>query len=284
MNILVPINFSKASFAAFYYATELAHEINANVICLNVVNVAYNFTGTLNSNLPGLSVEEMVTRDLNKFVESYPELDNITIKNVPLKYEVEFGIPGQAITDYAAANNIDLIVMGIKNKYNLIERSVSTLSSYIVDNSPCPLMLIHENTRFNTPSKIIFAYDEKGNLKNALNEFKKFNKQIKAKTDFVHVSKVLNENLEIPKEEIIETLFEKDEVPFSFEIKSITGTDIKSELQDYCLMEKADILTLIHHRGNFMDKLFGRSISINMARDYHLPVMIINSEPVLEKA
>ena len=187
MKILVPVDFNKTSFSAYVYASEMADILNAELVLLHVLN------GYLNVNEP-LSYEPMKTLEdaayerLRYFAQQYHKDQGIKLKKLPTTQEVRFGIPGHSIADYANDFDFDLIIMGTRDKHSIFERIIlGTASSIALKRSKCPTILVHRGTRFIKPEKIVFGFDNKGDLEDSLEDFHLFNKVWKSQTAFVHV-------------------------------------------------------------------------------------------------
>lgn len=275
-NILVPVDFSKTSFDALYYAANFAQVIpNAKLTLLHVISGDF----TMNEMIAYESIlikETGAKNRLDFFLDEYPEELKLKLPKVPMDREVRFGMPGFTITQYSKENDVDLIIMGTRDRHGIFDRIIGSTSAISLRMASCPVILIHENVRFNIPKKIVYAFDQHSDIEEAISDFKKLNNTLKAKTDFVHVREEDQEDLSEQKSDILEELFDDDKLHFSFDIKSIQGRNVESTLKDYCLFEKADMLAMMHRKEGTFPKLFSRYHSVKMAQDFHLPVIIFH--------
>jgi len=227
---------------------------------------------------PMMARKDAALARLSYFHEEYPKELGIDLPKITVKKEVRFGIPGFTITDYAQSNHFDLIIMGTRDQHNLFDKMLGSASTIAIRTAACPILLIHEHAKYNTPEKIVFAFDEKSDIENALEHYWKINSVVKAKTDFIHVNTNKQSKIKDQAAEIIDEMLEEHEAVFSFEIKTITGKKVQSALRDYCLFEKSDILAMTHRKEGVFSNLFRRHQSVKMAQEFHLPVLIFQEQ------
>ena len=278
MKILVPVDFHKTSFSAYNYALNLANDFGGEVILLHVINGAFNTNEDVSFD-PIHSQREGAIKRLEYFAEEYAKEIGVDTPNLPSKKEVRFGIPGFTIADFANSNDIDLVVMGTRDKHGIFDRLLGSASSVTIRLSKKPVLLIHKRNRYNTPAKIAFAFDAKSDLEEAVEDMKKLNTKLKAKLEFVHVnSQDGNEDLSSQMNDIVSELFEDGDPNFAFEIKSIRHGNMQESLKDYCLFEKVDMLTMMHRNEGLFKNLFRTNQSIKMAQEFHLPVLVLHED------
>jgi len=242
-----------------------------------VINGGFNTDDVVVYN-PMLKREDAALKKLKYFHQKYPQELGVEFPHVNIKEEVRFGIPGFSIAEYTSNYDIDLVIMGTRDQHNLFDKMLGSASAITLRTAKCPVMLIHQNVRYNQPKKIVFAFDHKSDIEETIERFRKLNSVIKATTDFVHVNKGKKDNIAHQKSEIIEELFEENQPTFSFEIKAIDGEDIQTALRDYCLFEKSDMLTMMHREEGVFRNLFRTHQSVKMAQEFHLPVLVFHED------
>jgi nucleotide-binding universal stress UspA family protein len=271
--ILVPVDFTKTSFSAYLYAVQLARDFKAEITLFHVINGSFStadsmFLDTLDA------ANEAANKRLRFFAKDYGKSLNITSNVENIKYEVRFGVAGFTIADFANDKGFDYVVIGTRDNHNIIERILGTTSAIVTKLTSCPVLLIHESTRFIKPHKIIFTIDDKTDFNESIDDFIKFNDVFQAPTDFIHI-KNDDKSLDATKGAVLEEIFKKQEPNFSFEIKNIYGGDIVQSIVDYSIFEKADLLVMVHRKRSFLGAFFDRSISLKTAEGIHLPIMIL---------
>lgn len=273
MKILVPVDFYDASFSAFQYACHIAEILKADITMLNVVNGTL-YTAEAIAYDPLKELEESAIKRLEYFVQEYPVEKGITLPISPKEKVVEFGIPGFTIAAYADKHKFDLIVMGTRDKHGIFDMILGSASSITIRRAHCPVILVHEGTRFLRPQKVAFAFDHKGDIEHGLGSYNTLNSYFGAKTDFVHVNKNKKDDITHQTNEILDKVFDGEHPPYPFEIKIIKGKDISAALMDYCLFEKVDLLAMVHRQDGIFNNVFKTNYSITVAQKTHLPVII----------
>lgn len=275
MKILVPVDLYDTSHSAFEYALQFADTVDANITLLHVINSVYN-TNDVVSYDPYEEMKASANKKLEDFVSKYSS--DASYPKVYTKIEVIFGIPGIAIPEFAQTHNQDIIIMGVRDKHGIFDRMLGSASAETIKEAKCPVMLIHPETLYKKPEKILFAFDKKTDLDDALEDYKAINNILKAKTDFLHINIKEKDDISAQKAEIVKELFEKDDPQFAFEIKTLSGNNILTGLNDYCFFEKIDIVSMIHRNEGLFSSFLRRDKSIQLAQKFHLPVIVFQED------
>ena len=197
------------------------------------------------------------------------------MKEVVTKYLVRYGEPGEEIIKTASTMGYDMIIMGVRDKINFMARLTGTTSTEVMNGSGIPVIMVHANSRYNIPEKVVFAFDQVKDLEDSVETYMAFNTRLRASTDFVHVLKDRNDDIKLMTEEIVDELFDDDEPQFSFQIKTLQEENVIQAVQDYCLFEKADLLVMTHRKDSLWDMFMNNSKTVKTAFDFHLPLLII---------
>ena len=277
IRILVPVDFTKVSFSAFNYAVHFAESIQAEITVLHVINGSFSTADSMFLDTMDAAYDASNKR-LQSFVLDYSTKMQFPDNHVLVKTEVRFGVAGFTISDYANDQCFDYVVAGTRDSHSLIERVLGTTSTIVTKMVKCPVILIHENTRWIKPTKVIYTIDDSTDFDESIDKYISFNQSFKAATDFIHI-KVSDKNIDSTRDAVIKAVFKKKEPDFAFEIKNIYGGDIVQSIIDYSIFEKADMLVLVHRKRNFLDSFFNRSLSLRTAEGIHLPVMILEENP-----
>lgn len=277
IRILVPVDFTKVSFSAYNYAVHFAESIKAEITVLHVINGSFSTADSMFLDTMDAAYEASNNR-LRTFVQDYLAKMGLPDEDVMVKSEVRFGVAGFTIADYANDQGFDYVIAGTRDSHSLIERVLGTTSTIVTKMVKCPVILIHENTRWITPKKVIYTIDDSTDFDESIDKYIRFNQFFKAATDFIHI-KVDDKNIDSTRDAVIKEVFKKKEPDFAFEIKNIYGGDIVQSIIDYSIFEKADMLVLVHRKRNFLNSFFNRSLSLQTAEGIHLPVMILEENP-----
>jgi nucleotide-binding universal stress UspA family protein len=227
---------------------------------------------------PLLDLENSAEQHLEYFSKEYPATKGVELPLVDTSTEVRFGIPGFAISEYANINNFDLVIMGSRDKHGLFDRLMGSASSITIQVAKCPVLIIHESTKYNDLKKIVFAIDDKGELKDSLEAYLELNNRFEAETHFIHVNKEGKDDISSQQKQIEEQLNKSHKSKFNFEINQVSGKNVRQALMDYCLFEKADMLVMMHQKEGLVQNFFKSHDSIRVAQEFHLPVMVCSEE------
>jgi len=142
-NILVAIDFSACSDAALSYGRILARTFGATLHVLHVVEAAaardWLGAGHIAAALPELKtsledgrrarLEALITADDRKALGAVSILRS-------------FEPAGEAITDQARSNQIDLIVIGTHGRQGLSHLVMGSVAEHVVRSAPCPVLVV----------------------------------------------------------------------------------------------------------------------------------------------
>ena len=146
-NILVATDFSECSAAALTYARELAHRFGARLHVLHALEVPQlQFLGTdaLSMNIQELRVqmEADARADLDRLItpDDRRDLQAVTVIR-------DRQTPTEAITQYAAAEQIDLIIVGTHGRRGFSHMVMGSVAEKVVRTAPCPVLTVRQHER-----------------------------------------------------------------------------------------------------------------------------------------
>lgn len=133
--ILVPVSGTEADEEAMKLACRLARKDRGRIWSVYVV--------TIKRALP-------LEAEIESEIETAEAiLDHIEMVAEEQDYEIETDVlqareVGPAIIDEAVERGIDLILMGAKHKRRFGQFSLGSVVPYVLQNSPCPVILYHQ--------------------------------------------------------------------------------------------------------------------------------------------
>ena len=144
--ILVPVDFSAHSETAIRMATMLAAKFEAHVSLLHVVEDplvtgAWQAEGFV-PNIPEL---------LNELIAAaHTQMDELKTQLAARGFIVETAVitgqPTRVIVEQAAANAIDLIVMGTHGRTGLSHAFLGSVAERVVQKAPCAVLTVRKTT------------------------------------------------------------------------------------------------------------------------------------------
>ncbi len=136
--ILVPTDFSKASYAAFTPARELAKKFHSRVMLLHVVEDIPAFAYEL-----GLSQKELDERIIAHTADAMRKAGKrLNVKGAELI--IRTGNVQQEILRMVKEKNVDLIVMGTHGRTGFVRALVGSVAEKIVRFAPCQVLTVKQ--------------------------------------------------------------------------------------------------------------------------------------------
>lgn len=157
--LLVAIDESYASQCAFETALQLSKALGAELMLVHVLDV-FASDGPGNSQVeatlfsPVLSESEKrkgYEAKMTKFVSRYESLlkerqMQAKVAGVAANYVQPYGRPGSSICAVASESNVELIVVGNRDRSTLKELVPGSVSNYVVHHAPCSVTVVHPDS------------------------------------------------------------------------------------------------------------------------------------------
>lgn len=274
--ILYNTDFSDCSINAFVYALHLADQFNAEIITLHtysrpVIGSMY-LPNTYQNIYAHLETDEFdMYKDTSKLLHIIAEKHQKEhITNTFLMVE-EDTIDGMLRT--IKKEDIDIVVMGTKGASGLKEVFMGSVTSHLMEQSPCPVLAIPENADYNGGIKnILFSSDfypeDISSLKYALD----FSDNLNAHFECINTAVDYSDY----KEKLIANWSEKLQFTKYKDLNfSIIDASSLSEINDYININNIDLLITTIYKNNFIENLFHYSLAKRLAHHSTIPVLTI---------
>ena len=267
MHYLVPVDFSDNSLKALEFALALATSKADRVTLLHVVETHYDFAS---------KVEFFTKQQLQEGKKRGKELlASHGDSKINLKFRLEEGNPALQITQLAAKQKVDLIVMGTKGASGITKTLIGTVAVRIIRESPCPVLVVPA-TAFKTNLKqfvlgLGFADHEPALLNWVATQIKKWKGQLQV----VHVR---SSEKQLFKQELLElgmkSYLSKKYSSLKPEFVALTTGKPTETLRSH-MQSKPGILVMCHAQQGFLEELFTKSDSIQMAFHTEVPLLVL---------
>ena len=133
--ILLATDLAPASDGATRHALDLATDLGANLLIVSVIDPAVR-------GAPGGRVTRMDQRRAERESAAQQLVLRGREAGVPVTFMVWEGEPGQSIVDAAAAEQVDLIVVGTHGRGAVGRLFIGSVSDYVLRNAPCPVLVV----------------------------------------------------------------------------------------------------------------------------------------------
>ncbi|MGE0815267.1 MAG: universal stress protein [Vicinamibacterales bacterium] len=141
VRLLVPIDFSDTAAAAVKYAVALADGFGAELHLLHVVEQPLEWQA-----VPEMALVSSPAGDAARVQRAEAELAGLLTREERERYRAvvatAHGAPAAAIVAYAAAHDVDLIVLGTHGRGAVAHLVIGSVAEHVVRRAPCPVLTI----------------------------------------------------------------------------------------------------------------------------------------------
>jgi len=265
--ILVPTDFSSAADNATEYAAHLSSDIHASMLLLHVYHAPMIDAMTPDLLISPDDLQKIHERKLRSKAHELEKKYHIRVR-----YQATMGFAVDEIV--SREEDTDLIVMGMRGAGIIGEALFGSISTDTMRKAHVPILVIPQNAHYQGLKQVVFAcdYDSKTNLK-TLDYLKELVKAFQSKIYVVNVVKK-EEVLSLDKAVIgvkLENKLNDVEHSYSF----LENNDFVQEVNDFAHNHRADMIAIIPHRHNLIERLFHKSNSKRMAFHTDLPLLAL---------
>lgn len=276
--ILIATDFSNAAKNATRYGFNLAKLIQAKVILF----FAYQMPATHPDSFGYYTPDYIEQAGLKQLADEAEALD--PRRTVALETQCRRGPVADAILNVAQENNVSTIVIGMKGHGKEIRKYFGSTVTHLSKQSTIPLIVIPEEAAFSEPKKIAFGSDiDYDTSLKILVPLRRIAKSFNAKLYIVRViKKFMNEEMERHLLHTKVNWFLSDLLP---EYVFPENENVGKALNDFVKEYSVDMLAVVPHKHDFIDKLFNRSVTKDMIFHTHVPLLVLPAlAQVLEEA
>ena len=267
--ILVPTDFSKPSKVAVLYAARLAQKINAEITLLAVININIATDAILDWKKMEQDLVDTAQQNAEQLIMEIKE--EVELK---IEYRSIMGFPFEEMVEHTVINDgFDLIVMGTKGATGLKKVLIGSNAAAVVDNSSVPVLVIPPNTEWSTIKQIVYATDM-DSITEEVKPIAVFARIFNAAITILHVlpedSSKKIDGKSLAADLIKITNYKK----ISFHASR--NNSIADEVDTFVVDQKADMLAMVTHKLDFYEKLFGKSVTRQLAFHTRIPLLTYN--------
>lgn len=176
------------------------------------------------------------------------------------------------IGTFAHNNDIDLIIMGTKGASGLKKVLLGSNTNAVISNLDIPVIAVPEHARFDNMKHIVYASDFLA-IDKEMEILIRFAQPFKSSIHILHIVST-NSKKKIDSLAIKNKLIEKHNyAPISIHIS--VNENVQEAIDEYVADIKADLLAMFTHKPSFFEKLFGESVTREMAFQNWIPLLTI---------
>ena len=269
--ILVPTDFSDAARNASEYAVEYAKEFGYKLLLCHI----YHLPVMSVPEEPLLVVENPKVLRKNH-LESLQEEAALLSKNTDIEIECTVA-EGFAVDEILAIENDikpEFIIMGMETEGTFSELIIGSIATDVIRKTKTSIILVPERARFKKINRITLAYDY--NLKqetSILQPLKELIDQSKAQFHILNVGKQDPE--QDPEKAIAAIKLEKYFSGIPFTAHFTESDDFTTGVNNFVESADIDLIAMIPHKHNFLERLFKESHTKKIAFHTNIPLLTL---------
>ncbi len=274
--IIIPMDFTEVANNAFRYAYHSFPNAELYIVHANAGIVSTRQPIYLQ---PGKSKDMVLSAELEKQI-----LYELKVAELPQNMSIHI-LQGEVIPSiqkFVAENQIDVMVAGTRDKYDLFDRWIGTFSLGLVKTLDIPTYLIPRYATYKPYQNVLAASDYHVKNTNFLQQIQAWNRPYQAFIKFLHISTNYSDTFEQEKDSIVQSLFEDQAPSFSFEIDAIYNKDITESLLANAYTMGADLLVVMPENRSFLHTLLFKSISKELILKSSIPILFLQNRLVAE--
>lgn len=267
MHYLVPVDFSDNSLKALDFAKALASPKVDRITLVHVIETQYDFAS---------QVEYFTKQQREQSNKRGKELlAQHGDSKISLKFRLAEGNPSLQITQWATKQKIDLIVMGTKGASGITKMLIGTVAASVIREARCPVLVLPATASETNLHQFVLGLEFADHEPPLLNWIAIQVKKWKGRLQVVHVRST--EKLGF-KQEILElgmkNYLSKKYPSLKPEFFILPGQNPAKTLSSH-MESQPGILVMCHAKQGFLEELFTKSDSIQMAFQTKTPLLVL---------
>jgi nucleotide-binding universal stress UspA family protein len=191
-----------------------------------------------------------------------------------IECETKLGFAVDEINGLVKKKKIDLVVMGVRGAGYLSEKLIGSITTATLREAKIPVLVIPEKVKYKDPKNIVFACDYEANTNmKSLDPLKEIAKTFEGNISIVNVIK--DKNLISVDEAVtgVKLDHKLNDVNHSYFFPE--NDNLVEGINDFAHRNEADMIAIIPHRHNLIERLFQRSTSKKIAFHTDLPLLAL---------
>ncbi len=271
--IIIPVDFSDVSTNAFVFGHRLATDIGAIVKGLHVYLPSSK--ELYESSVVDVDFIELRKSKLASFVSEFDRdwASDIMTTSI-IDSEFRTGFPGEEILDSIEDNAAEMVIMGTTGDSGAIKKWFGSVSTKIMNESPCPVLLVPEKAGYKGVNNLLYAYDDIDLDKSLIDQLVKFSLKFDATLHLVHVDDAESNDPGFYLKELVEKKYKDHNI----KISSLYNENVVEAIDEYAKLNSIDIIAMGTKNRSFFDRIFHKSITKTMALQSELPLLILKQK------
>jgi len=165
--------------------------------------------------------------------------------------------------------------MGMIGKHIIEKKLIGSIASYVAQHAECPVLLVPREYKFKGLRNIVYAQNWESINDFAIRSVVDLGKAFFAALHFVHVNEILDiRDFTLLEQESLVELLEENAPEIAYHIANIDNESPKQGIEEYAKEYDADLIVLVNRQHGFLDNLFRRSLTKEMALHSDVPLLV----------
>ncbi|OQX77560.1 MAG: hypothetical protein B6D64_08100 [Bacteroidetes bacterium 4484_276] len=282
--ILVPIDFSEHTGTVCRFALEIAKKSGGEI---RLFHAYFDYVIVQDSSFPSsVDTNEMFNQemlvnirneakvDMDKLVdELVDELKHEKIQNVKVLHTLTGGMPEDEILNISETYGPDMIVMGTRGKG---EKDFLTgkVSSKVIKHVKCPVLCIPSKAKYHGFENMMYATDFNDEDIKDINKLFGFLIAYHPVVHCVHVNAGGDHLAGESKMNALKNHFDEKMLSGKLIFRVIDNDDFVDGINDYVTENKIDIISVVHHRKGFLERLMSKDHTHELLLHSDVPLYV----------
>ena len=211
------------------------------------------------------SQQEVKEALLNNIVKNWKDTYGTSADHITLLPVLRIGFPAGEILQYCRERKVDFIVMGTTGEGDMVKKILGSVSTQVFEGCNDPLILIPPKYKLSELKSILIASSQDGD-KSSIEYGIALGADHDADVHVLHVDPESEYQEGTPYEQ-----YSGDRIRYV----SLTDEDIADTIEEYAEDEQMDLVIMTTQHRSFMQKLFHKSVSREVASELNIPVLIL---------
>ncbi len=275
--ILIPTDFSEASYNALEYAVQLFINEACTFYVVNTYTPVALYTTTIYDSHTSLNVDlgemykkaslENLDKIITRVTDAYPN-NKHTFNPIS-----SYNVLTVEVNEIVATLEIDAIIMGTSGASGLKEVFIGSQTMQVVKDAKVPVIGVPENYKFKALKDILFTTDYRsGTNQVGLSLLEGLCRKHIARLIFLNAYYGIELDREqLENKELLDEYFERD----AHLNEVADGMDVLEAVADFQSKHKIDLLVLVHNKHSFFENLLFTPVVRNIVHHASVPFMIL---------
>lgn len=268
MKIIFPTDFSPNAAQAFPFAVEIARKLNAVIYVLHTYQLPYQRSDMF------VSVMDIMKQDAERAVHKFmtDTAANPAFAGLKLEPVVRIGDVADTCVELAEEIKAGLIVMGTTGASGLEEVFMGSNAAATISKAKIPVLSIPPGSIWSEPRRLGFAYDLSDVDQSAIEFLKQISLAYNSELLVLHVQEDDKDAREQNPEASVANLF----AGLQYQFFQTEEGDVEEAIHKFAEVYQPDWMILIHHERGFLQRLFGNSLTKQVAYHTKLPMLALH--------